>query len=218
MKQFSGEDMVEARGLFMDQEKFQITGKLFMLTNHLPPINTQDYGTWRRIRAIPFMATFPADDDSRIAAFLRNGTPLPVNVHRRDSELPNKLIAWREVFLSWLVEIYDTEYLVEGLGDLPACVAQATAQYKEDFDLFAKFRAERIREAPGERTSFKQISSAFNKWISDGNKRGSKMSPRELQDRLNDELGEPSDGKTYNHVVVFNEDYDVEEWDQAHQS
>lgn len=218
MKQFSGEDMVEARGLFQDQEKFQITGKLFMLTNSLPPINTMDYGTWRRIRALPFPSTFPPDDDPRIKAHLKEGKALPPNVHRRDPEMGEKLIRWREVFLSWLVEIYDKEYLVEGLGDIPECVAATTTQYKQDFDMFAKFRAERMRDAEGEQSTFKQISTAFNKWIQDGNKRGGKLSPRELQERLNDELGEPEDGKTYNHVIVFNEEYDMEEWDQARQA
>jgi P4 family phage/plasmid primase-like protien len=211
MKQFSGEDMVEARGLFMDQEKFRITGKLFMLTNSLPPINTMDYGTWRRIRAIPFEATFPADDDPR----LKSGKPLPPKVHRRDPEMESKLILWREVFLSWIVHIYDTEYIPKGLNPVPECVLEATAQYKQDFDTFAKFRAERMRNVEGEKTCFKQISSAYTKWLADGSKRGSRMTPRELQDRLEDELGKPEDGKTFNHILVFNDEIDVEEWDQS---
>ena len=58
MKQFTGEDVVEARGLFQDQQKFQITGKLFMLCNRLPPIHTNDRGTWRRVIAVPFESKF----------------------------------------------------------------------------------------------------------------------------------------------------------------
>jgi hypothetical protein len=42
MKQFSGEDIVEARGLFADQSKFKITGKLHMMCNKLPPIPAMD--------------------------------------------------------------------------------------------------------------------------------------------------------------------------------
>jgi putative DNA primase/helicase len=35
MKQFSGEDLVEARGLFKDQERFKITGKIFLACNRM---------------------------------------------------------------------------------------------------------------------------------------------------------------------------------------
>jgi hypothetical protein len=72
-----------------------------------------------------------------------------------------------------------------------------------------------MRNAEGEKTSFKQISSSYTKWLADGSKRGSRMSPRELQDRLEDELGKPEDGKTFNHILVFNDEIDVEEWDQS---
>ena len=53
MKQLSGEDRIEARGLFSDQEKFNMMGKLFLSCNDLPPISSMDNGTWRRIRVIP---------------------------------------------------------------------------------------------------------------------------------------------------------------------
>jgi len=58
MKQFSGEDVVEARGLFEDQQRFRISGKLFMMCNKHPPVHSMDRGTWRRIRAIPFNSKF----------------------------------------------------------------------------------------------------------------------------------------------------------------
>jgi phage/plasmid-associated DNA primase len=58
MKQFSGEDLVEARGLYKDQEKFKITGKIFLACNRMPPIHSMDGGTWRRIRVIPFDSRF----------------------------------------------------------------------------------------------------------------------------------------------------------------
>ena len=65
MKQFSGEDDVEARGLFQDQDTFKILGKLFMSCNKLPPIHTMDNGTWRRIRVLLFEALFVDKGDPR---------------------------------------------------------------------------------------------------------------------------------------------------------
>lgn len=206
MKQFSGEDIIEARGLFKDQERFKITGKLFMMCNRLPPVNSMDNGTWRRIRVVPFEAKFVTAEDPDYKA-------KKPNVFLRDPELDNKLRIWREVFLSWLVHIYDTEYIPTGLEPIPDIVKKESADYKESFDTFAKFRNERIRKATGEKTTFKAIMSAYTMWKSE-NRRGTTLTPKELQNRLNDEFGDPDDGKTYNHIIVFGQEYDVEEWDK----
>lgn len=207
MKQFSGEDIIEARGLFKDQERFKITGKLFMMCNRLPPVNSMDNGTWRRIRVVPFEAKFVTPEDPDYKA-------KKPNVFLRDPELDAKLRLWREVFLSWLVHIYNTEYIPNGLEPIPDIVKKESADYKESFDSFAKFRNERIRKAVGEKATFKAIMSAYTSWKAE-NRRGATLTPKELQNRLNDEFGDPEDGKTYNHLIVFGQEYDVEEWDRA---
>ena len=193
MKQFSGEDLIQARGLFKDQQKFRVTGKLFMMTNDLPPINSMDYGTWRRIRAVPFKSKFVFADDPDF------GKP---NHFLRDKEYEKKLHPCREVFFSWLVHLYQTEYLVYGLEPVPAAVKKETDDYREGFDSFAKFRNDRLIRSPGEKTLFKHIANAYRDWLGDGNRSGNRLSPKELEKRLNSEFGEPTDGKTYNHVTL----------------
>ena len=206
MKQFSGEDIIEARALFQDQEKFKITGKLFMLCNDLPPVNSMDGGTWRRIRVVPFESKFvTAEDPDYIAK--------KPNVYLRDGEIDHKFMLWRETFLSWLVDIYENEYLVNGLEPIPLIVKNAASEYKESYDTFAKFRNERIRKSVGEQCDFKQINRAYTQWLSDARRSGSKLTPKALQSRLHDEYGEPSDGKTYKHIIVFGDEGDVEEFD-----
>ena len=193
MKQFSGEDLIEARGLYQDQQKFRATGKLFMMTNKLPPINSMDYGTWRRVRAVPFKSKFVSQDHPDW------GKP---NHFLKDKEYEKKLHPCREVFFSWLVHLYETEYLVHGLEPVPAAVKKETDDYREGFDSFAKFRNDRLVRAPGERTLFKQISAAYRDWLGDGNRSGNRLTPKELEKRLNSEFGEPTDGKTYSHVML----------------
>jgi P4 family phage/plasmid primase-like protien len=199
MKQFSGEDLIEARGLYQDQQKFRATGKLFMMTNKLPPINSMDYGTWRRVRAVPFKSKFVSQDHPDW------GKP---NHFLKDKEYEKKLHPCREVFFSWLVHLYEMEYLVHGLEPVPAAVKKETDDYKEGFDSFAKFRNDRLERAPGERTLFKNISNAYREWLSDGHRSGSRLSPKELEKRLNSEFGEPTDGKTYTHVKLKVEEED----------
>ena len=207
MKQFSGEDIIEARGLFQDQEKFKVTGKLFMMCNKLPPIYSMDGGTWRRIRVIPFESKFVTPDDEDYKA-------KKPHVFLRDPELDTKLMNWREVFLSWIVNIYETQYIKNGLEPVPDIVKKTAMDYKETYDSYAKFRNDRIRKVTGQKTELKHIQRAYSQWLSDGRRSGSRMNPKELQTRLNDEFGEPSDGKTYNHLMVFFDDQDVEDFDK----
>ena len=210
MKQFTGEDDVEARGLFEDQTKFKISGKIFMLCNAFPAINTMDRGTWRRVRAIPFESKFvdPTIED-----------PSPEsNIYPRDNQLDAKLTRWRTLFMSRLVHIYKTEYLPYGLGTIPGIVTQESNKYQESFDSVAKFMNARIREIPkgGYESNIKDIFRVYKNWYeSIGGGVGRKLSQNELYKRLSDKCGEPSDRKTFRQMRLFEDDIDVEEYDRS---
>lgn len=207
MKQFSGEDVIEARGLFQDQEKFKVSGKLFMLCNRLPPIHSMDRGTWRRIRVIVFEALFVDPD----APELNSGKPY---VYLRDNSLDEKLVKWRESFLSLLVHIYKTEYAVEGLGPEPEIVIRESGRYKEAFDSFAKFRNQRIRRAMGREASMKEMMKIYNAWFTEqGGDTGKKVKSQEFSQRLTDEFRNDFDGKFIKNHIVFEDDTEVEDFD-----
>ena len=209
MKQFTGEDDVEARGLFEDQTKFKITGKIFMLCNSFPAINTMDRGTWRRVRAVPFESKF-------VDTAVEDPNP-ESNIYPRDSQLDAKLKRWRTLFMSRLVHIYKTEYLPYGLGAIPAIVTQESNKYQESFDSVAKFMNARIREIPkgGYESNIKDIFRVYKNWYeSIGGGVGRKLSQNELYKRLSDKCGEPSDRKTFKQMRLFEDDLDVEEYDK----
>jgi P4 family phage/plasmid primase-like protien len=208
MKQFTGEDDVEARGLFEDQTKFKITGKIFMLCNAFPAINTMDRGTWRRVRACPFESKFVDTSAEEInpAAY----------VYPRDPNLDANLFKWREMFMSRLVHIYKTEYLPHGLGIVPAIVLQESTKYQESFDSVAKFMGARIREIKkgGYESDIKDIFRVYKAWYEAiGGGVGRKLSQIELYKRLCDKCGEPSDKKTFKQMRLFHDDEDIEEYD-----
>lgn len=212
MKQLSGEDMVEARGLFSDQENFKVCGKLHMLTNALPPINTMDRGTWRRLKVIPFISKFVGPGDKDYADLLA-GRP---NVFPKDLFLDDKLKLWREAFLSLLVHLYETVYCREGLVE-PDAVRMASYEYKEEFDNFAKFRNARIRISPGEQVEFNDASKAYrhwSEWVGGGS--GKRLDTKTLRKRMEDEFGNAEEGKYFRNIIVFMSDEDVEEWDREH--
>ena len=215
MKQFSGEDMVEARPLFGDQEKFIIMGKLFMMCNTLPPITTMDRGTWRRIRVIQFVSKFVSPDHDEYKA-------KKPNVFLIDPFLDKKLRLWREPFLALLVHIYETEYIPHGLNPVPAAVTRASNKYKDDFDTCARFISERVREpiTIEEKMECRQnpIASTKIKTIVQQWKREVRVdiNPQDLLNRLLTEFGEPQNGKEWPTIKVFGSDDAVVDWDTAH--
>ena len=210
MKQFTGEDDVEARGLFEDQTKFKITGKIFMLCNAFPAINTMDRGTWRRVRAVPFEAKFvdPGVDEVKPKE----------HIYPQDKELDTKMRSWRTLFMSRLVHIYKTEYLHNGLGKVPAIIMQESCKYQESFDSVAKFMNARIREIKkgGYEAKIKDIFRVYKNWYeSVGGGMGRKLNQTDLYKRLCDKCGEPSDKATFKQMRLFDEDADVEEYEKS---
>jgi phage/plasmid-associated DNA primase len=217
MKQLSGEDMVEARALYGDQEKFVIMGKLFMMCNKLPPVTTMDRGTWRRIRVIEFVSKFVLPDHPEYL----EGRP---NVFLMDPMLDKKLRSWREPFLALLVHIYETEYIPFGLNPVPAAVMKASDKYKENFDIYARFKSERVREpmtleeraesrnAPITTDKIKTIVTAWKK------EARVELNVQDVVNRLTEDFGEPSGkgGKEWPMIKVFAADDLVIDWDAAH--
>jgi putative DNA primase/helicase len=158
MKQYSGGDAVQARGLFSDQEKFSIMGKIFMSCNDLPPVSKMDNGTWRRIRVIPHVALFKDPSDPMIDP--------SKHIYEKDEFLEDKLKlhTWRTGFLSLLVHYYDTEYLAHGLRE-PDCVTAASNKYKEINDMFMSFFTDTyVREPGAGPVNAKDVKTSFRDW------------------------------------------------------
>jgi len=213
MKQFSGEDAVEARGLFQDQERFKIAGKLFMMCNTLPTINSMDRGTWRRIRLIPFESKFVNPGDKEI------GQP---NVFLKDMNLNAKLKRWRIPFFSRLVHIYLTQYAISDNGTLepaPEIVMSESRKYRDTFDSLNKFCQERCRIDPTSDAdaSVSDVWKSYRYWHEAVGGSGKKLSQVEFLKRFNEEFyqGQPKQGKIYTGLSVFNSEEEVTEHDNS---
>jgi P4 family phage/plasmid primase-like protien len=156
MKQFTGGDAVNARGLFADQEKFVIMGKIFMSCNDLPPINKVDNGTWRRVRVIPHNSIFKDPGDPSIDP--------SKHIYEKDLNLEGKLIKWRGAYFGILVWYFENHYLVHGLKE-PACVLAASNKYKEENDAFMLFFTETyVKDTVATPITAKDVRSHFNTW------------------------------------------------------
>lgn len=211
MKQFTGEDLVEARGLFQDQEKFKIMGKMALCCNDLPPINSMDDGTWRRVRVIPFESKFRYADHKDWKAGLKY-------LFLRDDGLKDKMLRWRESLFSYLVYIYETQYLVSGLNPEPPIVLQVSDKYKDSYDVFAKFMSERVRQEDGNRVEFKDMKRIFKAWRQEASVKAN-LTDAELWGRCleSSNIGKFNERKQILiHIRVFSTDEEVEEYDKEH--
>lgn len=200
MKQYTGGDRVAARGLFADQEKFSITGKIFMSCNDLPPVSKTDNGTWRRIRVIPHVSTFKDPGDPAI-----NPTQ---NIYEKDLDLENKLRHWRTAFLGILVWYYQEHYLTHGLKE-PASVTAASDKYKEESDMFMQFIGETfVLEADAGPVSVKEFRSLFANWRKSQGK-ACEITPAQAIDRMKDLCKKNSNANEFWGVRIAEDGEDI---------
>jgi putative DNA primase/helicase len=196
MKQYSGGDRVAARGLFEDQDKFVITGKIFMSCNDLPTVTKMDNGTWRRIRVIPHVSVFKDPGDSLINP--------SKNIYEKDLDLENKLRHLRTAFLSLLVHYYDTKYLVHGLRE-PDCVSAASNRYKEENDIFMVFFNENFVKVPGAGPVMAiDVKKAWREWKRGGNKLCD-LKEHQVLERMKETCGSGSTEKEFWGVQIADE-------------
>lgn len=134
MKLFTGGDMIPARALYKEPIYFKPQFKPILLCNNLPSIKSDDDGTWRRVKAVPFLSKFINMTDAT-KKMKKNG--LGENQFWADNMLSEKLPEWKQSFMGILIYYYG-EYKKSGLVH-PKIVTQYTAEYRKRCDVFQDF-------------------------------------------------------------------------------
>jgi phage/plasmid-associated DNA primase len=153
MKELTGGDKIQARALYSASETFTPQFKLCVCTNTLFEINSNDDGTWRRIRICDFMSKFVDTlDENEPYHFLK------------DLELDNKIIAWAPLFMSMLVKrAFETNGHVEDCD----IVKGSSNRYRQGQDHIAAFVSEMIikTEVASDKVCKKELSNEFKMWF-----------------------------------------------------
>jgi putative DNA primase/helicase len=142
IKRLTGGDRVTARFMHGNFFEFTPTFKLWMASNHKPPVHGADDGIWRRLRAIPFTVTIPPAE--------------------RDKSLLDKLAAELPGILAWAVAGC-LAWQQSGLG-APAAVEEATESYRDEQDVLGHFIDERCVLHPAAMVTSGELYAAYREW------------------------------------------------------
>jgi len=150
VKWLVGGDILKGREPYGRKEvSFTPTHTLFLLTNHKPRVDPNDYALWQRIHLIEFTMSFIDN-------------PLKPNEKKRDPHLPEKLRAEASGILAWLVRGC-LKWQEQGLNP-PKEVKEATAAYKENEDDIGRFIAECCYISPDSKVKAKDLRDTYDAW------------------------------------------------------
>ena len=131
MKELTGGDPIQGRALYCESETFTPQFNLVVCTNNEFKIDSNDDGTWRRIRQVQFKSKFVDESE-----------PLPSDPNERefvfpkDKNLKEKLPRLAQVFMSMLVKrVFETNGKVEDC----AIVLKASTDYRDAQDSVSSF-------------------------------------------------------------------------------
>jgi P4 family phage/plasmid primase-like protien len=156
MKELTGGDPIQARGLYSESEIFIPQFKLCVGTNNLFDIDSNDDGTWRRIRKITFPSKFVDEGEH-----FEDETPY---VFKKDKSLSEKLHKFAPVFASMLVKrAFETDGIVEDCQT----VLEASKKYRNGQDHISAFITERIQKTmnPNDKIGKKGLYEDFKLWF-----------------------------------------------------
>ena len=134
MKELTGGDKIQARALYSEPVEFKPQFHMVLCCNHLPEVPANDNGTWRRLRVCKFQAKFTDDPD-----------PEEEYEFKADEELSQKLLDWKEAFISKLIEYYKLYRANGGIYE-PEEVKCETNEYRANKDLYAEFINDSVEE------------------------------------------------------------------------
>ena len=201
MKELTGGDEVQARGLYEKKSThFTPQFKLVACTNTMFDINSNDDGTWRRIKRIDF-----------ISKFAKNAKPTAQNPHiyEMDTSLSSRLQRWAPLLMWKLAQI-----AFEKQGDVDVCkeVEQSSNEYRTEQDSLELFVSDMImKEEEGKEVTTLKITSInqeFKRWFNE-NADGKPPKPREIRKFFEKKFG--AYPRTGWKGIRFRADYDDEE-------
>lgn len=167
VKRITGNDILTTRGLYESYQDWQAQCVIWIATNFLPKVNSDDNALWRRAKTIKMATEFgitgPAED-----------------IH-----MDEKLLAEGSGILNWLLAGLDG-YLERGLAQ-PDAISNDIEAYRRDVDSVAMFIDDATEEGMLEREPESRIPSSMLMAMYEAHCSSNRMQPlgrRRLANRL----------------------------------
>ena len=129
MKELTGGDEITCRKLYENPITFKPKFKLVMTCNEKPQLAAEDEGTWRRVRLVQFGSKFTQHPD-----------PDEPNEFPIDYDLSEKFNSWKEIFMSILINHYNTVYANQGFYiKCPEVIMSYTNEYRDNQNHYLRF-------------------------------------------------------------------------------
>ena len=166
--------------MYCESETFESQFNLVVCTNSLFDIDSNDDGTWRRIRICDFLSKFVDDDETHT-----DDTPY---VFKKDKTLKDKLPKIAPIFMSMLVQrAFETQGVVEDCD----IVLSASNKYRKGQDCIAAFVSDKIEKTGNNKDRIKkqEVFNQFKSWFVQ--EQGSRKMPKgqELYDFMDKKYG-----------------------------
>jgi len=202
MKQLtSGKDPIQARAPYMPQTiSFYPQFKLVVTCNVFMEIKSNDHGTWRRIRAVPFKSLFTENPGEG-----NREKPYQFLI---DKNIDEKFDSWKEIFLAMLVKrACETDGMVNDCD----IVLQKSNEYRKSQDYLSEFVEECVLRSNSQACIQKsELNNEFIRWY-EINYGGKGPSPKELHEYMDRCFGKNRASKWYGVEIKYdtnNEDDD----------
>ena len=190
MKQLTGGDPVQARSPYMTQIISYVPHfKLVVCLNELMDIQSQDHGTWRRIRVVDFDSLFTDNPTT--------ADPIRPYQYLLDRDIKEKFQSWKEVFASLLVaNAFKTNGIVKDCDK----VLGASRSYRDGQDSIAEFISCRICEHEKGALSKSTVAEHFREWFN-ANHGGKLPNMKQVSIQFDRILGQNRDGIWYGYQI-----------------
>ena len=184
MKQITGGDKIQGRALYAESEVFSLQLKLCVCTNVKFEINTQDDGTWRRIRVVDFKSKFvdKIDPDNKDEyQFIKDRT------------LEDKLPEWAPTFAAMLVS---KAFVTEGRVEDCDMVLAASKKYRQGEDHITSFVEDKIIRTGDDKNklSKRNVQEEFKLWFQENQGTGKAPKGKELVEYMDKRFGNSKTG------------------------
>lgn len=189
IKKLVGTAEITAREMRQNVVTFKATHTILVNSNHKPTVLEADYGTWRRLIAIPWPYKYVPKHE------VTESHHRPVDPAIRASLRSDREV--KEAVLKWIVD-GAREYAEAGFscGQAPDAVEAASSDWRTESDIFGSFFRENLAVDPTHAVSCKELLMEYNKHLFERGKKP--VSDTHVKSKM----GSIDDAETVAHKVI----------------